>query len=101
MGFTGKEALKWKLRYIEAFNAMERELFSQRLLAAPEGKALIHEGLKLAKRLTPERLKEMKKAVRYKALGLSKAEIGRLLNCGPEKAGNLLRDYDLSCGGAQ
>lgn len=26
MGFTGERALKWKLRYIEAFNAMEAEL---------------------------------------------------------------------------
>lgn len=26
MGFTGKRALRWKLRYIEAFNAMEVEL---------------------------------------------------------------------------
>lgn len=26
MGFTGAKALKWKLRYIEAFNAMEAEL---------------------------------------------------------------------------
>jgi Rha family phage regulatory protein len=26
MGFTGTRALKWKLRYIEAFNAMEAEL---------------------------------------------------------------------------
>ena len=26
MGFTGKKAMAWKLRYIEAFNAMEREL---------------------------------------------------------------------------
>lgn len=30
MGFTGKEAMKWKVRYIEAFNAMERELSSPR-----------------------------------------------------------------------
>ena len=29
MGFTGKAALEWKLKYIEAFNAMERELRSQ------------------------------------------------------------------------
>lgn len=28
MGFTGAAALKWKLRYIQAFNAMERELAS-------------------------------------------------------------------------
>jgi len=26
MGFTGKRALTWKLKYIEAFNAMERQL---------------------------------------------------------------------------
>ncbi|MDE6666297.1 MAG: Rha family transcriptional regulator [Ruminococcus sp.] len=26
MGFTGKKALEWKLKYIEAFNSMERQL---------------------------------------------------------------------------
>ena len=26
MGFTGSKALEWKLKYIEAFNEMEREL---------------------------------------------------------------------------
>lgn len=26
MGFTGKEALEWKLKYIEAFNAMEKKV---------------------------------------------------------------------------
>lgn len=30
MGFTGKEALEWKLKYIEAFNAMEKELQDKR-----------------------------------------------------------------------
>jgi Rha family phage regulatory protein len=29
MGFTGKEALDWKLRYIEAFNRMERHIHEQ------------------------------------------------------------------------
>lgn len=29
MGFTGKAALKWKLRYIEAFNTMEKSLREQ------------------------------------------------------------------------
>jgi len=29
MGFTGKEAARWKERFIEAFNAMERELLRQ------------------------------------------------------------------------
>ena len=26
MGFTGKKALEWKLKYIQAFNAMEEQL---------------------------------------------------------------------------
>lgn len=30
MGFTGRKALAWKLRYIEAFNAMEAELAARR-----------------------------------------------------------------------
>mgnify|MGYP002765436635 CR=1 FL=1 len=29
MGFTGKEAVQWKLKYIEAFNAMEKQLAAQ------------------------------------------------------------------------
>lgn len=28
MGFTGKKALEWKLKYIEAFNAMEQQLLN-------------------------------------------------------------------------
>jgi len=34
MSFTGKEAMAWKLRYIEAFNAMEAELARQQAPAA-------------------------------------------------------------------
>lgn len=29
MGFTGKEAVQWKLKYIEAFNTMEKQLAEQ------------------------------------------------------------------------
>ena len=29
MGFTGKQALEWKLKYIEAFNSMEQDISSQ------------------------------------------------------------------------
>lgn len=32
MGFTGSEALNWKLRYIEAFNAMEKKLREPQLI---------------------------------------------------------------------
>nr|DAF83819.1 MAG TPA: regulatory protein [Caudoviricetes sp.] len=34
MGFTGKKALEWKIRYIQAFNEMERKLKEQENLAA-------------------------------------------------------------------
>ena len=43
MGFTGKAALAWKVRYIEAFNAMEKALLSPqpaRLLPFPQVKVL-------------------------------------------------------------
>ena len=32
MGFTGKEALQWKLKYIEAFNEMEKRIHSLNLV---------------------------------------------------------------------
>jgi len=31
MGFTGKKALEWKLKYIEAFNSMERQLTNRNI----------------------------------------------------------------------
>ncbi|BFK11960.1 hypothetical protein F140042L4_21180 [Coprococcus phoceensis] len=36
MGFTGKEALEWKLKYIEAFNKMEEKLKSSNILTDEE-----------------------------------------------------------------
>ena len=35
MGFTGKKALEWKLKYIEAFNAMEKQLKMPKLSPNP------------------------------------------------------------------
>jgi Rha family phage regulatory protein len=41
MGFTGKQALQWKIAYIDAFNAMERALSEHAPAAAdPEASAL-------------------------------------------------------------
>ena len=33
MGFTGREALKWKLKFLETFNAMEKALLAQATLS--------------------------------------------------------------------
>ena len=42
MGFTGKEALQWKLKYIEAFNKMEEELIKCRApQLSAEDKAIV------------------------------------------------------------
>lgn len=42
MGFTGKEALDWKIKYIKAFNSMESSLKSQQQLSNSESeKALL------------------------------------------------------------
>lgn len=36
MGFTGAKALNWKLKYIEAFNMMEKEITNKSALAIPK-----------------------------------------------------------------
>lgn len=36
MGFTGAKALEWKLKYIEAFNEMEKQLVNKNTLALPD-----------------------------------------------------------------
>lgn len=41
MGFTGKKALEWKLKYIEAFNLMEQEIKEQYADISPQLKFLI------------------------------------------------------------
>ena len=36
MGFTGAKALEWKLKYIKAFNAMEKQLVNKNTLVLPD-----------------------------------------------------------------
>lgn len=43
MGFTGKKALEWKLKYIDVFNKMEQELREPRKLSAMEQLKLQYE----------------------------------------------------------
>lgn len=40
MGFTGRTSLIWKLRYIEAFNAMERELSARKQVSNSDIEAI-------------------------------------------------------------
>ena len=98
MGFNIPEALAWKVRYIEAFNEMERRLMGRALPDTADGAALIRRGLALARRLTPSRRRLMRRAARYAALGLNHAEIGRLLRCGVDKARLLIQEHAWVCG---
>lgn len=55
MGFTGKKAMQFKLKYIEAFNAMERQLM------AKQDSYMIEDPIERAKRWIEEQ-KELKEA---------------------------------------
>lgn len=55
MGFTGAKALEWKLRYIEAFNAMEKKLKE-----APVASYLIDDEIERAKRWIEEQQEKRK-----------------------------------------
>jgi anti-repressor protein len=56
MGFTGQKALKWKIRYINAFNKMEAKLRAVKVLSPAEQ---IAQGLLAAKQLLEEKDKQI------------------------------------------
>lgn len=68
MGFTGKEAMEWKVKYISAFNCMEQLLLERQ---TPEFLAAREEGRRI-RRMETDAIKEF---VAYaKAQGSSRAE---------------------------
>lgn len=100
MGLTGKAAVIWKLRYIEAFNALEKMALDENLAFEREQAYLkgrmetlslanmqaerkkgylegLNEGKKLA--LKNDRLAALQKIASYVAKGLSYAEIGKII----------------------
>lgn len=100
MGMTGKTAVMWKLRYIEAFNALEKAFFENQALIAREAGYLegrqdalgaaqngaqvkaayldgIREGRKIQKKA--DRLASLEKIWRYKKLGLKYSEMAKIL----------------------
>ncbi len=97
MGMTGKAAVMWKLRYIEAFNAMEAALREQRPHAEPpaalEGRlrASYLDGLREGRRLAAraDRLRLLERALRYRRLGLTNCDIARLLDIAHQRVSDL------------
>ena len=101
MGMTGQGAILWKLRYIEAFNALEASALSTQTELAREAgyqqgrdetlclpavqaerQAGYLAGMKEGKRLAErkDRLKLAQRALAYRRNGLSQRETARLLN---------------------
>lgn len=75
MGFTGAKALEWKLKYIEAFNAMEKAIKTPQLTPAEQ----MAQGLLAAQKLLAEkdkRIEEMRpKEIFADAVSVSKTDI--------------------------
>lgn len=55
MGFTGKEAMEWKIKYINAFNEMERKLAKPQLTLTEQ----MAQGLLAAQQLLEEKSKQV------------------------------------------
>ena len=108
MGFTGAEAVRWKLRYIEAFNSLEAAALAQRAELAREsgylqgldaGRASVAplldemrgETARLFWKLGPTQKRRLRRVMRYHAMGLSQREIGRLLDIPRRSVRELLK----------
>ena len=107
MGFTGAVAVRWKIRYIEAFNALEAAVLAQRAELAREagylqgldaGRASVAPLLDEVRgttarqfwRLGPARKRRLRTAVRYRKMGLGIAAIAKLLDVNSREVSNLL-----------
>lgn len=108
MGFTGAEAVRWKLRYIETFNALEAAALENRAELAreagyrqglDEGRASVAprldevrgETARLIWRLGPARKRRLRAAVRYRKMGLGVHAIAKLLDVNSREISSLLR----------
>lgn len=93
MGFTGSEAIRWKLNFIAAFNGLER--------LALEAKQREHdtkirlegrkEGIRALLTLTPAQSSIAHQAMRYWSMGLTTMEIGKLLDVSADQIRRTLK----------
>lgn len=108
MGFTGAEAVRWKLRYIEAFNSLEAAALEHRAELAreagyrqgvDEGRAAVEpllaeargEAARLLWSLGPTQKRQLRRAARYHGMGLSQREISRLLTISRRSVQEMLK----------
>lgn len=99
MGFTGAKALKWKLKYIEAFNKMEKALKEQNNLSSlsPQLQLLINMELKQRQlEVAVNETKEEMQAIRDIIVVNPKAEWRKETNSILTAIGNKLDDYSIA-----
>lgn len=94
MGFTGKAAIMWKLRYIEAFNAMESRLRDMAALGQALPEAERQDTARLIFALGPAKKRRLRSVVRYHRMGLGKQAIAKLLDCDGRDVSRLLKAAD-------
>lgn len=111
MGFTGVEAVHWKIRYIDAFNKLEAAVRENQAELAresgyrqglDEGRAATLPEVKAAEakarqdtarlfwRLGPARKRRLRSAVRYRKMGLGIHDIAKLLDVDNREVSSLL-----------
>ena len=92
MGMTGKAAVMWKLRYIEAFNALEAAARETLRAGALEDSARTRrETARLIWRFGPARKRRLRAAVRYRGMGLGIGAIAKLLDVNNREISSLLK----------
>jgi len=82
MGFTGSEAIRWKLNFIAAFNGLER-LALEAKQREHDAKIRLEgrkEGIRALLTLTPAQSSIAHQAMRYWSMGLTTVEIAKLLD---------------------
>lgn len=119
MGFTGKEALKWKIKYIEAFNDMEKYLkqlqvsnVDKKILDCKYDEVQMEKSklwLELADKVDIKEYKQMAKSYAFntlagsnvlplpevKELTYSATEIGEIFGVSKNKIGSLANKHNL------
>lgn len=97
MGYNSPRAIAWKLKYIEAFNALEQmaleHLCGQIEVARQEGlEAGRREVFSIRRRDSPAYRALMRRALRYRGMGLELRDIGKLMDCSHQKIFFMLKD---------
>lgn len=97
MGFTGHEAMRWKMNFITAFNGLERLALEARQRERDEQLRLEarRDVLKDTLALTPMQYRVAKDLLRYREMGLEGWEIRKLLGVSRETIRRTLRKLGL------